>query len=178
MRVVTTRIKGVLILEGYKSQDERGEFYKIYNEDEFVKNNINFNMKESYYSVSNKNVIRGMHFQLPPFNHDKLVSLVKGSIKDVIIDLRKNSESYKKVISISLKDSSNKSIYIPSGCAHGFVSLEDDTIVLYNVTTGYNKDNDTGVRWDSIGYVWRVDNPIISDRDKGFKRLEDFESPF
>ncbi|NTV78476.1 MAG: dTDP-4-keto-6-deoxy-D-glucose epimerase, partial [Clostridiales bacterium] len=135
-------------------------------------------INEIYYSTSQKDVIRGMHFQLPPSEHDKIIHVIRGSIVDVILDLRKASVTYKKVYSIKLDSCNPVSIYIPKGCAHGFRSLENDTMVIYEVSSGYDPDKDMGIAFDSIGYNWEVESPIMSERDCAFQRLEDFDSPF
>ena len=178
MKLNNTLIEGVFVIENFNADDNRGSFIKTVNEDEFIKNGLSCDFREQYYSISNKDVVRGMHFQLPPCNHAKLVHVIKGKVLDVILDIRKESKTYGKAISIELNSEERKSVYIPSGCAHGFKSLEDDTVMLYNVTTVYNKDADCGILWDSLDFDWDVENPIISARDLSFERLEDFNSPF
>lgn len=178
MKLEKTIIEGVYILTGYKAEDNRGAFCKIFNNDDFQNENIDLDIKESYYSVSNKGVIRGMHFQTPPYEHNKFVTVIRGAIVDVILDLRKDSKTFGKSIAVSLNEEENKGVYIPIGCAHGFKSLEDNTITLYNVSSGYSKDNDGGVRYDSFEYDWDIENPIISERDLTFENFKDFESPF
>lgn len=178
MKINSTLINGVYVIENFNADDNRGSFIKIVNEEEFAKNGLSCDFREQYYSISKKNVIRGMHFQLPPCDHVKLVHVIKGKVLDVILDIRKNSKTYGKAISFELNSEERKSIYIPSGCAHGFKSMEDDTIMLYNVTTVYNKEADCGILWDSIGFDWDIENPIISSRDLSFSKLENFDSPF
>lgn len=178
MKVEKTLIYGVYIITGYKADDKRGSFSKIFNCTDFENLSIDLDIKESYYSVSNKDVIRGMHFQTPPSEHNKFVTVINGAIVDVILDLRKNSETYGKAISVELNGEENKGIYIPIGCAHGFKSLCDDTITLYNVSSVYDKEADCGVRYDSFEFDWEVENPIISERDLSFELFKDFKSPF
>ena len=119
-----------------------------------------------------------MHFQTPPYNHAKIVHVIKGSVTDVVLDLRKSSITYGQFIEYNLDYKNNEAIYIPSGCAHGFKTLEDDTTMIYLVTSEYNKEHDSGVKWNSIGYDWNIENPIISERDNNFVELKDFVSPF
>jgi len=168
----------IKIIDNFAMFDERGRFIKIYNANEFDKLGINFSTRETYYSVSNKDVIRGMHFQAPPYEHDKIVHVLKGEIIDVIVDIRKGSPNYKKCISIHLSATKPKSIYIPIGFAHGFKCLENDTIMLYNVSSVYNRDCDAGILWNSIDYDWNISNPIVNSRDSSFCGLDEFESPF
>lgn len=164
----------VYIIKNQHFSDFRGEFIKIYN-NYF---NLNTDFKEQYYSISNKGVIRGMHFQLPPYDHIKLVSLIKGRAKDIILDLRKFSNTYGNFISVELSENSKDSIYIPSGFAHGFEALESGTIMLYNVSTVYNSEYDEGILWDSFGVNWNTSTPILSNRDKSFIEFKNFKSPF
>lgn len=174
MNIIETNIKGAFIIENNFFCDDRGKFLKLYNNEIFEKFNLNTEFKESYFSISNKDVIRGMHFQIPPFEHEKLVSVISGKILDVIIDLRKDSKTYGKYFEILLSSENTKSIYIPKGVAHGFKSLEDNTIVLYSVTSVYNKECDYGIKYDSFNFNWNVKDPILSNRDKNFEILEKF----
>ena len=180
MKFQETTLKGVYVIDNFNASDNRGQFVKIFNKNLFEENNINFDIRESYYSSSEKNVIRGMHFQLPPHDHEKLVYVSKGSIIDVVIDLRKNSKTYQKFISVELSASNNKSIFIPKGLAHGFKSLEDNSITVYNVATEYNPKSDMGIKFDSFGFDWESESYIISDRDTAFLTLEQFslDNPF
>ena len=178
MNIEKTILEGVFIINNFNATDNRGLFVKSFNQTFFEKNNINFKIKESYYSSSKKSVIRGMHFQLPPYNHKKLIFVPKGEIIDVVLDLRKTSKTYKKAISVRLSSENKKSIFIPEGLAHGFISMEDDTITVYNVGTEYNFDADSGVKYDSFDFDWGISNPIISERDKSLVSLNNFNSPF
>ncbi|MCT4565418.1 MAG: dTDP-4-dehydrorhamnose 3,5-epimerase [Maledivibacter sp.] len=178
MKIVTTKIDGVVMIKNRVFNDNRGIFCKTYNKDIFEKYNLCTEFKESYYSISRKNVIRGMHFQLPPFDHDKLVCVPKGKILDVILDLRKKSRTFGQYISAELSEYNRFSIYIPRGCAHGFKSYEDNTILINSTTTVYNPEYDTGIRWDSFGMDWKIKNPIISDKDNSLQYFSEFENPF
>jgi dTDP-4-dehydrorhamnose 3,5-epimerase len=178
MKINYEELKGIRIIENYAAQDIRGSFTKVYNKENFENQDLVSSYFETYYSISQKDVIRGMHFQAPPFDHEKLVHVIQGSITDVILDLRLSSLTYGKFMEISIDDKDNCSIYIPKGFAHGFRSLEDNTIVIYNVSTNYNKECDCGIRWDGFGYNWNVTNPIISDRDQSFVTLDEYDSVF
>ena len=168
MKIEKTILEGVFIIKNFNASDDRGLFVKTFNKNMFQEMKIDFDIKESYFSVSKKNVIRGMHFQLPPFDHEKLVFVPKGSIIDVVVDLRSNSTTYKKYIFVELSDKNKKSIFIPKGLAHGFKSLEDETITVYNVATEYNPEADAGIHYDSFSFDWKVEEPIISKRDTEF----------
>ena len=180
MKVERTEIQGVYIITNFNAKDSRGLFVKTFNKNTFNENNLDFEIKESYYSVSNKNVIRGMHFQLPPYDHEKLVYVPKGSILDVIVDLRKKSKTYKQHISINLSEDNKKSIFIPKGLAHGFKSMNDGTITVYNVASEYNADFDNGIKFDSFNFNWNSEDIEMSNRDKEFPSLTSFceDNPF
>ncbi|MFZ7131948.1 MAG: dTDP-4-dehydrorhamnose 3,5-epimerase [Eubacteriales bacterium] len=180
MKLIKTELEGVFIIENFHASDERGSFTKTYHSDFFEKNGLCTDFKESYYSISKKNVIRGMHFQLPPHDHEKLVYVVKGEVTDVILDLRKSSKTYGKAISIVLNDKNHRSVYIPKGLAHGFKSIVENTIMIYNVSTVYNKEADCGVYFDSFNFNWELSEPIVSERDKSLITFNEFNksNPF
>jgi dTDP-4-dehydrorhamnose 3,5-epimerase/CDP-3, 6-dideoxy-D-glycero-D-glycero-4-hexulose-5-epimerase len=180
MKINKTALSGVYIVDELNLTDDRGLFVKNYNCDLYNDFNIDFSIKESFYSVSNKNVIRGMHFQIPPYDHDKLVTVISGSILDIIVDIRKNSPTYGQFIKIELNGNSKKTIFIKSGFAHGFLSLENDTIVLYQTSREFNQTHDFGICFDSFGFSWNVDNPIISKKDLYLPSLKEFDkiNPF
>lgn len=178
MRLEKTLINGLYLINQFNVLDDRGNFVKIFHEPSFIGNEINFNVKESYYSISKKNVIRGMHFQTPPHEHEKLVYVSSGAITDVVIDLRKESPTYKKHLAFELSAKNKRGIYIPKGCAHGFLSLMDESCVVYMVSSPYSEYSDSGILYNSFGYDWGIDHPIISSRDMKFPFLESFDSPF
>jgi dTDP-4-dehydrorhamnose 3,5-epimerase len=175
--VISLTLPGLKLIENFFATDKRGLFVKTFHATNFQDSGFADSFRESYYSESNKDVIRGMHFQKPPFEHDKLVYVTKGKILDVILDLRTNSNSYGRYITIELNQF-GPSVYIPKGLAHGFITLSETATVVYNVTTEYNKDADSGIRWDSFGFDWPVKKPILSDRDLNFDEFNKFKSPF
>jgi dTDP-4-dehydrorhamnose 3,5-epimerase len=162
MIIEKTELAGVYIIDNFVAKDERGTFVKTFNQQEFKDNELEFEIRESYFSISQKDVIRGMHFQLPPHDHQKLVYVAQGSIIDVILDLRVESKTYKKSISVELSEENRKSVYIPKGFAHGFKSLEDNTITVYNVSSEYNSRADSGIWYDSFGFDWQNNEIIMS----------------
>ncbi|WP_457746018.1 dTDP-4-dehydrorhamnose 3,5-epimerase [Sulfurimonas sp.] len=178
MQIIKTEIEGLLILEPRVFEDSRGKFIKIFNDDFFQKSSLDITIKETYFSLSNKDVIRGMHFQTPPYEHVKIVYVPYGKIIDVVLDLRKDSPTYGKYYSLTLSDKNAKVLIIPKGMAHGFKSLEDNTNVTYMQTTGYAPENDEGILFDSFGFDWQCSNPKISQRDLSFLALNDFKTPF
>ncbi len=178
MTIEKTELEGVYIIDNFVAKDERGTFVKTFNQQGFKDNGLDFEIRESYFSISKKDVIRGMHFQMPPHDHQKLVYVAQGSIIDVIVDLRENSKTYKKSISVELSEENTKSVFIPKGFAHGFKSLEDNTITIYNVSSEYNSNFDAGLSYDSFDFDWKVESPIISSRDLLFESVNEFKSPF
>lgn len=180
MNIEKTALEGVYIITNFVAHDERGTFVKTFNKQDFENEKLKFEIRESYFSISKKDVIRGMHFQLPPSDHEKLVYVPSGSILDVVVDLRKKSQTYKQFISVELSAANKKSIFIPKGLAHGFKSMEDDTITVYNVGTEYDSKADQGIHFDSFGFDWQTNGVIMSTRDKDFMTLDCFceNNPF
>lgn len=178
MTIEKTPIEGLLILHTDNFQDNRGGFQKLFNHDFFAEHGLAADFKEFYYSLNRKNVVRGMHFQTPPAEHVKLVYVSHGRIRDVVVDIRKNSETYGRTFSIEIDAEQGRYLYIPVGLAHGFVSLEDDTIVNYAQTSCYDREHDCGIDSMSVGIDWGVSELIRSGRDLTFPKLEDFNSPF
>ena len=162
-------------------KDQRGTFQKIFRSD-LLKQKYGFceEWKESFISFSEPNVIRGLHFQLPPADHWKLVTCISGQILDVCVDIRKSS-TFGKVESFILSESNGNALLIPPGFAHGFKTLSDERAgLLYFTTAEHDPKLDSGILWDSIGFDWKLENkkPVLSDRDAKFVKLCDFKSPF
>lgn len=178
MKISETPFDGLFVLETVNFKDNRGSFQKLFNLDFFQENNLETGFQEIYYSINKKGVVRGMHFQTPPYDHVKLVYVSQGRIIDAVVDIRKSSCSYGKHFKIELNSENGKYLYIPKGFAHGFASLEDGTIVNYAQTTCYASDNDCGIKSDSCGIEWPFRNPIVSGRDLTFETLESFNTPF
>lgn len=178
MEIEKTFIEGLKLIYLNDFKDNRGSFIKVFNQDFFRENGLETEFKESYYSISAKHVIRGMHFQIPPAEHTKLVYVNQGEIIDVILDIRKNSATYGKYFRIKIGKTNAVAIYIPIGCAHGFLSLVDNTMVTYLQTSCYNNECDKGIKYNSFGMNWDIEKPVISDRDNSFISFGSFVSPF
>jgi dTDP-4-dehydrorhamnose 3,5-epimerase/CDP-3, 6-dideoxy-D-glycero-D-glycero-4-hexulose-5-epimerase len=159
-------------------RDERGVFVKTFQESVLLKEQLDFELKESYFSFSQKDVIRGMHFQLPPHQHKKIVFCPQGRILDVILDLRIGSPGFKKFFATELSAEQPRALFIPEGFAHGFRALEEHSMTYYLVSSEYNKGKDSGIRWDSFGFDWDTATPLLSERDRSFRELKDLDSPF
>lgn len=168
-----------LFLSDYKpSRDARGSFQKIFRTDHLEKRGLDLRFRESFVSFSEPGVLRGMHFQLPPADHWKLVACIAGSILDVCVDLRKGP-TYGKAHAWTLTEEAGGAVLIPPGFGHGFLAGPAKAAgVLYLTTSEHDPARDTGVRWDTIGFAWPTSTPLLSDRDRGFVSLEDFKSPF
>jgi len=178
MNVNIKEINELKIIEVFKVKDFRGSFTKIFSKDTF-QNYIN-NIYESFYSISSKDVIRGMHFQLPPFENHKLIHVVRGSVEDVVLDLRKESPTYLNIYKIELNERNKLAIIIPPGVAHGFKVLEDETTMIYFSNKAYSSAHDCGIHYNSLNYDWRIEKPIVSDKDENLVTLSEFlkENPF
>lgn len=178
MKIEKTKLSGVYILEPNSFEDHRGSFIKVFHDGTFLENNIDFSLKESFYSVSRKNVIRGMHFHIPPKDHAKIVYVTSGKILDVVLDLRKNSETYGEYVEVELSSENKRMIHIPEGCAHGYISLEDNSCTVYLQSGEHSPEHDTGIHYNSFGKNWGDDVVLISKKDENLIRFDLFESPF
>jgi dTDP-4-dehydrorhamnose 3,5-epimerase len=172
MNIITTPFNDLFVIEYASFKDNRGEFVKTIHDKNFSDAGLDYHFAESFYSISNKNVIRGMHYQIQPSDHHKLVYVVSGGIIDVVVDLRWNSETFGKFFSVELSDQNRKGIYISKGFAHGFLALNDNTIVEYHTSTSQSKAHEEGIRWDSFGFEWNVSEPILSYRDQQFNLFD------
>lgn len=178
MELVPTELPGLQIIRPRIFRDERGSFVKTFHRDAFRELGLDFEPREEFFSTSAKNVLRGMHFQLPPAAHQKLVYCIVGRVLDVVLDLRKKSPACGRSYACELSAASREMLFIPAGFAHGFLALEDNATMVYQTSTVHSPAHDAGVRWDSFGFDWPVQNPVLSDRDKKFPALRDFPSPF
>lgn len=171
-------LSGCFELHPKAFEDARGRFVKVFHEQEFIAQGLEHSFAEEYYSVSYKNVIRGLHFQLPPMDHVKMVYCVEGEVIDAVVDLRVDSATYGQYALFNLSAAKANSIYIPKGMAHGFCVRSDRAIMVYKVSAVYSPEHDAGVLWNSVGIPWPAEQPCISDRDQGFPALSEFKSPF
>ncbi len=173
-----SKIPGCFELMPEIFRDERGSFVKVFNESVYKEYGLETHFTEEYYSFSHESVLRGLHFQLKPVDHVKLVYCPVGSVFDVAVDLRIGSPTYGEFEVFQLNDEKANVIYIPKGLAHGFYVLSESAIMMYKVTTQYSPEHDSGILWNSLGIPWPNKKPIISKRDSGFKPFKDFKSPF
>lgn len=178
LRLVETKIPGCFELQARQLQDDRGAFVKTYHHDWFESHGLRTDWAEQYYSVSQPGVVRGLHFQLPPHDHAKLVYCVAGRVLDVALDLRKGSPTYGEHIRLDLSAEQGNMLYLPPGLAHGFSTYDEPATMVYNVTSVYHPESDTGIHWNSAGIEWLQKRPNLSNRDQGFPKLSTFETPF
>jgi dTDP-4-dehydrorhamnose 3,5-epimerase len=178
MQVCRTNLEGVFRLNPRVFRDERGSFVKNFEREVFVSNKMRTDFEEEFYSISGPRVLRGLHFQLPPYDHAKVVQCLTGSIFDVVLDLRVGSPTFGKHLCIELDAERADGLYISSGLAHGFYVLKAPATVAYKVTSKHVASTDAGIRWDSAGVPWPDSSPILSARDHRHPPLAEFSSPF
>ena len=151
METLKELLPGCFLLQPKRFEDQRGSFVKTHHEGQSETLGVNLDIKEEFYSVSHKNVVRGMHFQLPPHAHEKLVYCTRGVVTDVLLDLRQGPV-YGKVASAELSGNNAYLVFIPKGIAHGFAALTAEALMLYKTTTVHAPQSDCGIRWDSFGF--------------------------
>ena len=173
-----TDLAGCFELQPRIFKDDRGSLVKTFHEDTFISLGLETNFTEEYYSVSKKSVLWGLHFQLPPNDHIKCVTCISGKIYDVVVDLRKDSPTYRQHYSVILDANIGNMLYIPTGFAHGFYVLSNEAIFLNRTTVVFKPESDTGIKWDSCGIEWPNMNPILSEKDESMISLDKFNSPF
>lgn len=182
MTVEKFEIQDLLLIKPSVFQDDRGYFLESFNEKLFKsQTGLDITFVQDNESQSNKGVLRGLHYQEPPFAQGKLVRVVKGSVLDVAVDLRKGSPSFGKYQSTVLSEQNKHQFYVPPGFAHGFVVLEDETIFCYKCTAFYNHESERALRWNdpTINIDWGINDPILSVKDeKNSLFWNDLNSPF
>jgi dTDP-4-dehydrorhamnose 3,5-epimerase len=180
MKISKTFIKDLLVIEPQLFKDDRGFFYESYNKNNLDKV-INVVFVQDNESKSYKGVVRGLHFQRPPFEQAKLVRCVSGKIFDVAVDLRKNSKTYGNFFSIELSSENNKQLFVPKGFAHGFQVLSETAIVNYKVDSFYNPKSESGIIWNDKDLLidWNLDiKPVLSVKDLKLISFKELKSPF
>ncbi len=183
MNIVKTTINGLLVIQINPIKDPRGEVVSIYEKEAFLKLNINENFNQDFITTSlKKNTVRGLHFQRVPFQQTKLVRCQRGAIIDVTVDLRKSSATYQQIFSVDLKEDDWKWLYIPSGIAHGFLTLIDHTQVAYKISGKYSQEHATGINWNdpifNIDLKVRSSGVILSNKDRNLPNFDEKETYF
>jgi dTDP-4-dehydrorhamnose 3,5-epimerase len=180
MELINTGIEGLWVIQPKVFADARGYFFESYNKELFAKNNLNLDFVQDNQSLSHKGVLRGLHFQNPPYAQGKLVRVITGAVYDVAVDIRKNSPTYGKYFGAELTEENKMMMYIPEGFAHGFLTLRDNTIFAYKCTNFYNKASEESIKWNdpAIGVKWNVKDPLLSEKDTSGKDFIDFKTQF
>ena len=180
MEIIKTPLADLLIIQPQVFRDERGYFFESFSAQRFIDAGLDLNFVQDNESKSQKNVLRGLHFQSPPFAQGKLVRVIKGSVMDVVVDIRKDSHTYGKHYKLELTETNKTMLWIPPGFAHGFATLEDDTIFSYKCTNTYNKLSEGAILWNDpdLNIDWDIAHPILSEKDKISPFFKDFLSGF
>ncbi len=180
MELVNTGIEGLWVIKPKVFADARGYFFESYNKELFTKNGLNLIFVQDNQSLSHKGVLRGLHFQNPPYAQGKLVRVITGAVFDVAVDIRKNSPTYGKYFGAELTEENKTMMYIPEGFAHGFLTLRDNTIFSYKCTNLYNKASEDSIKWNdaTIGVKWNIDDPLLSEKDISGKDFKAYNSLF
>ncbi len=182
MRFTTTKIKGLIILEPKIFKDDRGYFLETYNQKKFEEIVGKVLFVQDNESKSSYGILRGLHFQKPPFDQAKLVRCIEGKVLDVAVDLRNNSKTYGQHLKVELSGKNKRQLFVPRGFAHGFLVLSEFAIFSYKVDNVYAPNYDSGICWNdpTLNIHWGVDENqiLVSEKDANLPMLSDFESPF
>jgi dTDP-4-dehydrorhamnose 3,5-epimerase len=180
MEIEKTAIEGLLIVRPKVFNDGRGYFYESYNKRLFHEAGITNEFVQDNQSLSQKNVLRGLHFQNPPHAQAKLVRVIAGAVLDIAVDIRKNSPTYGKHVAIELSEENKTLFFIPEGFAHGFLTLRDDTVFAYKCAGYYEKSAEDTLLWNDkdLNVQWGISSPLLSPKDVNGKSFRDFVSLF
>ena len=180
MEIIRTQIEGLLILQPRSFSDDRGSFHESYNKELLKREGILDDFVQDNQSVSRKGVLRGLHFQKKPHAQAKLVRVARGKVLDVAVDIRKNSSTYGKHVALELDAEGCTMFYIPAGFAHGFLTLEENTVFVYKCSAYYNKASEETIAWNDpdLNISWKKTDPMISSKDKEGRLFRDLPEFF
>lgn len=180
MELISTPLQDLVVIKPRVFEDGRGYFFESYNKSAFASLGLNMEFLQDNQSLSQKGVLRGLHFQNPPHAQGKLVRVITGAVYDVAVDIRKNSPTYGQWYGIELTEQNKLMMYVPVGFAHGFVTLEDNTIFSYKCTNVYNKPAEGCILWNDmdLGIQWNIKDPIMSPKDLEGVTFKDFVTNF
>jgi dTDP-4-dehydrorhamnose 3,5-epimerase len=180
MEIIKPPIEGLLVIKPKVFEDDRGHFFESWSKGAFSRNGLDLNFVQDNQSLSNKGVLRGLHFQNPPYAQGKLVRVIKGAVLDVALDIRKDSSTYGQHFSVELSEENKTIFWIPPGFAHGFLTMEDNTVFTYKCTGVYNKESEGSLLWNDtdLNIDWRIETPLVSDKDLLAGGFKNFESQF
>ena len=177
---IESLLSGLYLIKPKVFEDHRGHFFESFREDVLKDNGVETKFVQDNQSLSQKGILRGLHFQAPPFSPGKFVRVIKGAVLDVALDIRKDSDTYGEFVCVELTEKNYNMLYIPPGFAHGFLTLEDNTIFTYKCTDYYHPEVEGGVLWNSpeLNIPWNIENPVLSAKDIGLPTFSEFVSPF
>ncbi|MEX1003148.1 MAG: dTDP-4-dehydrorhamnose 3,5-epimerase [Crocinitomicaceae bacterium] len=180
MEITTFDIEGLVAFESDIFEDDRGYFFESYNKERFRSFLGDTEFVQDNQSLSKKHVLRGLHFQRPPYAQGKLVRVIKGAVLDVAVDIRLHSPTYGQHISLILSAANRMNFWIPEGFAHGFIALEEDTVFSYKCTALYHSKSEDSLIWNdkSLEIDWGIEHPIISEKDTMAQTFHEFKTPF
>ena len=182
MEIIKPPIEGLLVIKPKIFEDHRGHFFEIWSNESFAEQGLDLDFVQDNQSLSNKGVLRGLHFQNPPFAQGKLVRVINGSVLDVVVDIRKGSPTYGKHISVELSGENKRQLFIPRGFAHGFSVLSNNAVFAYKVDNNYVPESDSGIRYDdhdlNIDWGLNEEEVQLSAKDKNLNSFKDLDSPF
>lgn len=180
MEILDTPFEGLKVIQPKVWGDARGHFFESYSEAAFKAAGLPTDFVQDNQSLSAIGILRGLHFQAPPFAQGKLVRVITGAVLDVVVDIRKGSATYGQHFKIELSAENKTMFWVPPGFAHGFLTLQNDTTFVYKVTGLYNKESEGGLLWNDpqLGIDWGVADPLLSDKDKLLPCWADFVTPF
>ena len=182
MEVIKTEIEGVVIIEPRIFKDERGYFYESFSQREFEEKVCRTTFVQDNQSKSSYGVLRGLHFQKPPYCQSKLVRCIKGAVLDVAVDIRKGSPTFGKYVAVELTEDNHRQFFVPRGFAHGFAVLSDEAVFQYKCDNFYNKESEGSVAWNDpqLGIDWRIpfDKVLLSEKDKLSKNIAEADYLF
>lgn len=177
---IESLLPGLFLIKPKVFEDHRGHFFESFREDVLAQNGVETKFIQDNQSLSQKGILRGLHFQAPPFAQGKLVRVIQGAVLDVAVDIRKNSPTFGQHVAIELSESNFLMMYIPVGFAHGFLTLQDNTIFTYKCTDYYHPEVEGGILWNSpdLNIPWKIETPILSEKDEKLPTFKSFNSPF
>ena len=170
-------LSGLVLIQPQIFNDERGFFAETFKESEFLKQGINLSFKQDDLTLSKKNVLRGLHYQVGPKAQGQMVQVIKGKIWDVAVDIREKSPTFKQWVSVELNEENHCGLYMPPGIAHGFVVLSEEACLYYKCSAEYDPSVERGIRWDDpeLAIEWPIIDPIVSGKDAALPLLKDAE---
>ena len=180
MEIIKTPLEGLLVIQPKIFGDDRGYFFESWSKQSFAKAGLDLDFVQDNQSLSSKGVLRGLHFQNPPYAQGKLVRVIKGAVLDVALDIRKDSPTYGQHFSRELSEENKTIVWIPPGFAHGFLTLKDNTIFTYKCTELYNKESEGALLCNDkdLNINWEINDPLVSDKDLIAGNFKDFTSKF